>query len=174
MCRCKDEEDELNNAPLCFCREERFKLVICWILVQREGNRANQRYGSSPTLSHGSFWAAACLCIRLWFTSALCDDQNIQLTLTVADGSGYIEQLHLWIYLSLSLLPGSSLSSLFFSVSGLHLKLWWCGNKPVFTTLHLSIPVIPVLHYLSLAVFILLQLGPLHPPPVLYFLFLVC
>lgn len=50
------------------------------------------------------------------------------------------------------------------------IHLHWCGNKPVLTTLPLSIPVFI---YLPLAAFILLQLhGSLHPPLVLCFFFL--
>ena len=57
---------------------------------------AQQQLGYSVDLP----WAAAWPCIRLWFTSALCDHQNIQLSLTAEAWSGYAEQLHLCISLS--------------------------------------------------------------------------
>lgn len=83
---------------------------------------------------------------------------------THSDSQGWV-WLH-WtttsLNMSLLFLHGLFLSSLFlFSVSALHLKLWWCGNKLVLTTLCLSTPVFL---YFILAVFILLHLGSMHPP----------
>lgn len=63
---------------------------------QRERGSANQHF-SLATLCTSSecFWDAAWLCIRLWFTSALCDHQNIQFTLTAEAWSGHAKQLRL-------------------------------------------------------------------------------
>lgn len=98
--------------------------------------------------------AAAWLCIRLWFTSVLCDHQNIQLSLTAVAWSENTEQLHS-LYISL---PGSFLSSLTLTRTRIfhHTCLLWCGNKPIFTALHLAIPV---LFYLPHVAFTSLKVG---------------
>lgn len=118
--------------------------------------KAEQRHSSLVTLwaSLESPWAAAWLCIRLWFTSALCDLQNIQLVLTAQAWSRYAEQQHIRILLS----------QVYFSPSLpliIQTCLHWCVNKPVLTTLH---PSIPVFIYLLLAAFTLLLFGSLRPP----------
>lgn len=71
---------------------ERFMSMFRWISGIVRGNQTDS---SLATSSPETCWAAACLCIRLWFTSALCDHLNIQLILTTEAGSGHIEQIHI-------------------------------------------------------------------------------
>lgn len=77
------------------------KKYLGWWSLALKKTQYNQRHSSLTTLwvSLESVWAAAWLFIRLWFTSALCDHQNIQLGLTTEAWSGYTEQLHLCIAL---------------------------------------------------------------------------
>lgn len=94
--------------------------------------------------------------IRLWFTSALCDHQSIQLTLTAVAWSGNMERLHLSISLSLFL------SRLLLSVLLIFFSNWpplmW---KDALITLHL-----PILAFrrASLVAFPQLQCDCLKPP----------
>lgn len=79
--------------------------------------------------------AAALLCIRLWFTSVLCDHQNIQLSLTAVAWSENTEQLHS-LYISL---PVPFLSSLLRSLG------------PVFS-IKLASPDVEINPYLPLSI----------------------
>lgn len=70
-----------------------------WCVWFRQTQRQPERQQLGHTLS--APWVSGCCTalIRLWFTSALCDHQSIQLTLTAVAWSGNMKQLHLYISL---------------------------------------------------------------------------
>ncbi len=136
--------------------------MICCVFWERELTAETQQLGYTIQFP----WAAAWLCIRLWFTSALCDHQKSNWVWQLRPG---LDTMNSYIFVFLS-----SLLLSVFPVS-FQAGLQWCGNKPVLTTIHLSIPVFLLFFsffFKPLAAFILLELGPLHPPLVSCFFFL--
>lgn len=95
-------------------------------------------------------WAASWCWIRLWFTSALCDHQTIQLTLTAEAWAGCTELLPLWKRLP----PVATfifLQSFLFPVFSLH--LW-----PVFSDVEISLSyLLSVSLFLSSSVYHLIH-----------------